>query len=130
MYSGDSLDDAPDIIIEFNKIYHVYHKSFYELEYDGYLEKSKWKSGSHSPNGILLLYGENLYKDNIGEYYAILARHFIESENYEKGAEYSKLAARKAEKTSSFIDAIAHTERRVKSLEKISWSKNNQKRHA
>ena len=42
---------------------------------------------------------EVLYSDSIDEHYAALAEHFIEGEGFEKGADYSKRAAKKAEKT-------------------------------
>ena len=62
---------------------------------------------------------EELYKDNLDEYYGVLAEHFINSENYEKGAEYSKLSEKKAEKTASFNDAISYCEKRIACLEKL-----------
>jgi tetratricopeptide (TPR) repeat protein len=48
-----------------------------------------------------------------------LAEHYIFSENYPKGAEYSRLAGRKAEKAVSFSDAIAHARKWVTSLEQL-----------
>ncbi len=48
-----------------------------------------------------------------------MAEHYIVSENYEKGAEYSRLAERKAEKAASFTDAIAYAEKRVACLERL-----------
>jgi tetratricopeptide (TPR) repeat protein len=48
-----------------------------------------------------------------------LAEHYIASENYEKGAEYCRLAGRKAEKAASFTDAIAYGEKRVACLERL-----------
>ena len=62
---------------------------------------------------------ERLYKDTIDEKYGILAEHYITSENYEKAAKYSKLAANKAEKTASLNDAIEYTKKRIASLEKL-----------
>ena len=94
-----------------------------EVAYGSILTEKKKKLHDMVGNAI-----EILYKENLGEYYAVLARHFIESENYEKCEAYSKLAARKAEITSSFIDAIAHTERRVRCLEKLHCSTGDQKR--
>ena len=60
-----------------------------------------------------------LYKDNIDEQYAVLAEHYITSENYEKGAEYSRLAGKKAQKAASFNDAIAYGEKSASCLEKL-----------
>jgi tetratricopeptide (TPR) repeat protein len=48
-----------------------------------------------------------------------LAEHFIESENYKKGAEYSRLAERKAEKTASLSDAIEYAKKRIACLERL-----------
>ena len=62
---------------------------------------------------------EELYRDNLGEHYEFLAEHFIKSENHEKGAEYSRLAAKKAQKAASFKDAIIHGEKRTACLEKL-----------
>ncbi len=62
---------------------------------------------------------EELHKDDIDEHYEVLAEHYMESENYEKGAEYSKLAAKKAERAGSFKEAIAHAKSRVLCLEKL-----------
>jgi len=62
---------------------------------------------------------EELYKENLDEYYGVLAEHFIESENHEKGAQYSGLAGRKAEKTGSLNDAIGYAKKRVSSLERL-----------
>src|SRR4030043_52428 len=62
---------------------------------------------------------EDLSQANLGEYYGLLADHFIKGEHYEKGAEYSRLAARKAEKTYSLSDAISYAKKRVASIEKL-----------
>jgi len=62
---------------------------------------------------------EVLYKDNINEHYEVLAEHYIASENYEKAAAYSKLAAKKAEKKASLNDAISYAKKRVASIEKL-----------
>ena len=63
---------------------------------------------------------EAIYKETLDEYYGILAQHFILSENYEKGAEYSEREARKAElSTYSLYDAMTHTRRRVLCIEKM-----------
>jgi class 3 adenylate cyclase/tetratricopeptide (TPR) repeat protein len=62
---------------------------------------------------------EDLSQANLGEYYGLLADHFIKGEHYEKGAEYSRLAARKAEKTYSLSDAISYAKKRITSIEKL-----------
>jgi tetratricopeptide (TPR) repeat protein len=70
---------------------------------------------------------EKLQKDNLDGHYAILAGHFIESENYEKSAIYSKLAARQAQKAGSYDEAIEHARRRLDCLEKLPETEENQK---
>jgi len=85
-----------------------------EVVYDSILAKRKKKLHEEIGNAI-----EELYKDNLSEYYEMLAEHFIKSENYGKGAEYSRLAARKAQKAASFKDAIIHGEHRTYCLEKL-----------
>jgi class 3 adenylate cyclase/tetratricopeptide (TPR) repeat protein len=69
---------------------------------------------------------EELYKENIDEFYEVMARHFIISQNYEKGAEYSKFVAKKAEKAVSLNDAIVYSQDRISCLEKLPQSKDVQ----
>jgi class 3 adenylate cyclase/tetratricopeptide (TPR) repeat protein len=85
-----------------------------DVVYDSILAKRKKKLHEEIGNAI----GE-LNKDNLSEHFEMLAEHFIKSENYEKGAEYSRLAARKAQKAASFKDAIIHGEKRTACLEKL-----------
>jgi tetratricopeptide (TPR) repeat protein len=85
-----------------------------EVIYGSILAKRKKKLHEEIGNAI----GE-LNKDNLSEHFEMLAEHFIKSENYEKGAEYSRLAARKAQKAASFKDAIIHGEKRTACLEKL-----------
>jgi tetratricopeptide (TPR) repeat protein len=85
-----------------------------EVVYDSILAKRKKKLHEEIGNAI-----EELYKGNLGDHYEILAEHYFLGENYLKGAEYSRLAGRKAEKAASFHHAIAHTKKRVTSLERL-----------
>ncbi|OQY15451.1 MAG: hypothetical protein B6I32_07395 [Desulfobacterium sp. 4572_20] len=62
---------------------------------------------------------EKMYKDTIESYYGMLAEHFIDSENYEKGAVYSKLTSKRAERKGSLIEAINYALKRVSCLEKL-----------
>jgi predicted ATPase/class 3 adenylate cyclase len=93
-----------------------------EVVYDSILAKRKKKLHEEIGNAI-----EELYKDNLSEHYEVLAEHYFSGENYLKGAEYSKLAGRKAEKAASFNDAIAHAKKRVTSLERIPQTEGVQK---
>jgi class 3 adenylate cyclase/tetratricopeptide (TPR) repeat protein len=99
------------------------HALTQEVVYDSILTRRKksfhWQVG----NAI-----EEIYRDNIDEYYAILVEHFFVSEKYEKAAEYSKLTARKAEKTGSFNDSIFFTTRAIKSLEKLPLTEDVEKK--
>jgi len=62
---------------------------------------------------------EEIYKDSPDEHYEQLTAHYITGENYERGAEYCRLAARKSEKAASLNDAIAYGEKRVSCLERL-----------
>jgi class 3 adenylate cyclase/tetratricopeptide (TPR) repeat protein len=85
-----------------------------EVVYDSILAKRKKKLHEEIGNAI-----EELYKDNLSEHYEVLSEHYFLSENYLKSAEYSRLAARKAQKAASFKDAIIHGEKRTFCLEKL-----------
>lgn len=94
-----------------------------EIAYDSILTEKKKKIHDEIGKAI-----EIVYRENLEDYYPLLASHFMKSENYEKGEGYSKLAARNAERSSFFNEAIAHTERRVKCLENLPRSPENQRR--
>jgi tetratricopeptide (TPR) repeat protein len=49
----------------------------------------------------------------------VLTEHYIYSKNYEKGADYSKLAGKKAEKAASLNEAVVYTRKRISCLEKL-----------
>ncbi len=85
-----------------------------EVVYDSIL--SKRKKQLHERIGNFM---EELHRDNIIEHYGVLAEHFVESENYDKGAAYSKLAAKRAQKAALYNDAISYGIRRVCCLEKL-----------
>ena len=71
---------------------------------------------------------EETYKDNLDEHYAVLAEHYIAGESYEKGAEYCRLAGRKAERTASLNDAIAYSKKGAACLEKLPQTEDVQKK--
>jgi len=89
------------------------HALTQEVVYDSILTRRKKQLHEDIGNSI-----EELHKENIDEYYEILAEHFISSENYVKGSEYCRLAGKKAEKTGSFNDAIVYGNKQVAYLEK------------
>jgi tetratricopeptide (TPR) repeat protein len=85
-----------------------------EVVYESILTKRKKKLHKEIGRAI-----EDLYKNNMIEHYEVLAEHYITSEDFEKGAEYSRLAGKKAEKTASFVDALTCGEKRIACLEKL-----------
>jgi predicted ATPase len=90
------------------------HALTQEVVYDSILTRKKKEL--HDKIGKAI---EQLYKDNLHEHYGLLAEHFIISENFEKGADYSKLAERKAEKAASLNDAISYAKKKISCLEKL-----------
>jgi len=94
-----------------------------EVVYDAILARKKKELHAQIGTGI-----EDLYKENLAEYYGVLAEHFFISENYGQAAEYSRMAGRKAEKGASLPDAIAHARKRIACLEKIPMTDERQKK--
>jgi class 3 adenylate cyclase/tetratricopeptide (TPR) repeat protein len=90
------------------------HNLTRDVVYDSILRVKKKKL--HEDIGNMI---EVLYQDNIYEQYEILAGHFIYSENYVKGAEYSKLAGKKAEKAAALNHAIVYARKRIACLEQL-----------
>jgi len=62
---------------------------------------------------------EERYKNHLDNYYETIANHYFESENYNKAAEFYKLAARKAQRVVSFADAISFSEKLVECIERL-----------
>jgi len=85
-----------------------------EVIYDSILTKRK--KNFHEKVAYAI---EDIYSENVSEHYGVLVEHFSKSEIYEKAAEYSKLASRKAIKTGSMKDAILYTNKTISSLEKL-----------
>jgi tetratricopeptide (TPR) repeat protein len=90
------------------------HALTQEVVYDSILSTKKKKLHERVGNAI-----ERLRKDKIEEHYGALVEHFVNSENYEKGAEYLKFAGKKAVKAASFVDAVAYYKRRILCLESL-----------
>jgi predicted ATPase/class 3 adenylate cyclase len=95
-------------------IYIFKHALTREVVYNSILSKRKKKLHEKIGNAI-----EELYKENIHEHYGVLSEHFISSENNEKGAQYCRLAGKKAERAASFTNAIEYTQKRIQCLEKL-----------
>jgi class 3 adenylate cyclase/tetratricopeptide (TPR) repeat protein len=85
-----------------------------EVVYESMLSQRKRRLHEQVANAII-----ELFKDRVEEYYGMLAEHFIASEIYEKGAEYSNLAGKKARKAALFLDAIEHGKKRLRCLQKF-----------
>ncbi|HEA65669.1 MAG TPA: hypothetical protein ENI07_02440 [Desulfobacterales bacterium] len=90
------------------------HALTQEVVYDSILTRKKKEL--HNKIGKTI---EQLYKDNLQDHYGVLTEHFISSKNYEKGADYSKLSEKKAEKAASINDAISYAKKRIYCLEKL-----------
>jgi class 3 adenylate cyclase/tetratricopeptide (TPR) repeat protein len=85
-----------------------------EVIYDSILTKKRKNFHAKAAYAI-----EDINSENVSEHYGVLVEHFSKSEIYEKAAEYSKLASRKAIKTGSMNDAIFYTNKTISSLEKL-----------
>jgi tetratricopeptide (TPR) repeat protein len=85
-----------------------------EVVYDSILKNTKKRLHNEIGNAM-----EEIHKDNLEEYYGVLAEHFIAGGNYDKAMEYSRLAERQAEKAASLNDAITYAQKRVACLEKL-----------
>ena len=94
-----------------------------EVVYDSIVNSKR--KGLHEKIGQTI---EQLYQENIQEHYGVLVAHYIRSENYSKGAEYSKYASKKAFGSASFSEAIGHVRNLIFCLERLPLSESNQKR--
>ena len=95
-------------------IYIFKHALIQEVVYDSIL--SRKKKALHSIIGQAI---EQLNKDNLHEYYGVLAEHFISGGNFKYGAKYSRLASKKSEKAASLVDGIEYAKKRIKCLERM-----------
>jgi len=88
-----------------------------EVVYDSILAKRKKRL--HGAIGDAI---KHLPSENVEASYTILAQHFVAAENYEKGAEYSRLARKQSMKTGSANEAIAYAMKNVECLEQLPQS--------
>ncbi len=86
-----------------------------DVVYDSILNKKK--INMHHLIGAAI---EDIYRLKIDEHYEILTEHYLAGENYEKGAEYAKLAAQKAANAVLWANAIKYTRKRIVCLEGMS----------
>jgi len=88
-----------------------------EVVYDSILTAKKKQLHERIGDAIA-----QIHREDIIEHYGVLAEHFVESTNYEKGAGYAKLAAKRAQKAASYNDAIDYGNKRVACLERLPQS--------
>ena len=94
---------------------HIFkHALTQEVVYSSIL--SKRRKRLHQQVGSAI---EQIHKENLAEHYGVLSEHFIRGENFEKGAEYSRFAGRRAEQTASFVDAVTYSEKGINCLERM-----------
>jgi len=91
--------------------------------YESILTKRKKNLHVETGNAI-----EEVYKNHLDEYHGVLAEHYINGQNYEKGAEYSKLAEKASEKSAAINEAIGYAKKRIFCLEKLPVSDDIQKK--
>lgn len=94
-----------------------------EVVYDSILTRKRKHLHERIANTM-----EESYKDNICDHYGVVAGHCIAGEKYEKGAEYSRLEARKSQKAGSFKDAIEYQEMSINCLERLPQTEETQKK--
>ncbi len=99
------------------------HALTQEVVYDSILTKRKKSLHAQTGNAI-----EENYRDNLHEYYSILAEHYVTGENYEKGAKYSQLTGKRNEQTASINEAMAYAKKRIFCLEKLPITEDMQKK--
>jgi len=94
-----------------------------KVVYDSILTKKK--KDLHEKIGNVI---EELYEDDIQEYHGMLTEHFIKSENYEKGAEYSRMARKKCLQAGSVDEGIEYAKKAIMCLERLPQSDKVQKK--
>ena len=99
------------------------HALTQEVVYDSILIKKRKRL--HENIGDALC---QIYQNNLSEYYGVVARHFIEADNFGRGALYSGLAGKKANKAASSKEVFGHGQKRIFCLERMPTSESNLKR--
>ena len=94
-----------------------------EVVYDSILTKKKKQL--HEKIASII---EDIYKEDICYHYGVLAGHCLASENYEKGAEYTRLEAKRLQKAASYSDAIEYAKKSITCLEQLPQTEANQKK--
>jgi predicted ATPase len=94
-----------------------------EVVYDSILTKKKKQI--HEKIASII---EDIYKEDICYHYGVLAGHCLAGENYEKGAEYARLEAKRLQKAASYSDAIEYAKKSITCLEQLPQTEANQKK--
>ena len=97
-----------------NSTYIFKHALTRDVVYDSILMKTRKQIHEKIGNAI-----EELYRDRIDEHYGALVNHFIDSKNYRKVADYSRLACKKAENSMSLHDATDYSRKWIIALETL-----------
>lgn len=71
---------------------------------------------------------ERIHGGKLDEHYSVIADHFVAGEEFDKGAEYSRLAARKAHHSGALSDAVEYAKKSVECTQRIPKSIEAQKR--
>ena len=106
-----------------NSTYIFKHALTREVVYDSILTKKRKQIHEKIARAI-----EEIFGDNICNHYGVLANHCMACEDYEKGAEYSRLEAKRYQKAASFRDAIEYAKKNISSLEQLPQTEANQKK--
>lgn len=69
---------------------------------------------------------EEIFQDNISEYYGILVNHFVEGEVYKKAERYAKLAGISADRSGSHQESVFFANKRIFCLENLPQTETNQ----
>ena len=94
-----------------------------EVVYDSILTKKRKQIHEKIARTIEVIHGEN-----ICDCYGALTNHCMASEDYEKGADYARLEAKRLQKSASFWDAIEYAKKSITCLEQLPQTEANQKR--
>jgi len=94
-----------------------------EVVYDSIL--SRKKKQIHAKIAATI---EDIHQEDICYHYGVLSGHCQAGEDYEKGAEYARLEAKRLQKAASFKDAIGYTKRSIACLEQLPQSEAVQRR--
>ena len=106
-----------------NSTYIFKHALTREVVYDSILTKKRKQI-----HGKIACAIEAIFGDNICDCYGVLANHCMACEDYDKGAEYARLEAKRLQKPGSFRDAIEYAKRSLTCLEKLPQSEAVQKK--